>query len=240
MQEVIENEYPEDDAVIGKGPEIVVRDVTEQSLDRHQGTEEGDNKADGNGDEVLPSQMLPGFENIVAGGQKHGGNGEKKREFCGRLPRQAGKQAADDGGTGAGGAGYEGANLKKAEFQGVTPVHFVDTGDARLPLAAFNQKNDQATDDKGAGHHNWVEQVGLDGFVQQQAENGGRQHADDQVEDKTPGARLAGQAGNHPDQPHPVMPADRENRAELDADLEGFCLFPGVGEQIPGNDQMPC
>jgi hypothetical protein len=36
------------------------------------------------------------------------------------------------------------------------------------------------------------------------------------------------------------MPADRENRTKLDTDLEGFCLLAGVGEQIPGNDQMPC
>jgi len=46
------------------------------------------------------------------------------------------------------------------------------------------------------------------------------------------------QAENYLADAFPEVPADGQNRTELDHDLEYFALFVGVIEQIPRHDQM--
>ena len=119
----------------------------DQPFDRQQGAEKGDNKPHREEGQILLSQAVPGFIDVVAGGQKHGGNGEEKGKFGGGPARQAKEHAANDGRTGTGSAGDERKNLCQPKFEGVAPFHLINVGDARSALPPLHQEDDQPADD---------------------------------------------------------------------------------------------
>ena len=104
--------------------------------------------------------------------------------------------------------------------------------------AAFCPQDDKCPDDERQCDRQGLEEIGLDRFLEEQAENGERQKGDEQVERKALGGAFARQAGKHLGDFYAVFPADGKNGARLDDDLEQFAARVVETEQITGKDQM--
>ena len=54
--------------------------------------------------------------------------------------------------------------------------------DGLLSLPLFSPQNDEAANDEGARHDDWVEQIRLDGFAKQQAQHHGGYKSDQHID----------------------------------------------------------
>jgi len=75
--------------------------------------------------------------------------------------------------------------------------------------------------------------------MEHQAEHRGRQEADEEQADEAPRAAFGGEAAGDVQQALAVVPAHREDRPELDHDLEHLAGVVVVAEQVAEDDQVP-
>jgi len=70
-------------------------------------------------------------------------------------------------------------------------------------------------------------------------EDGRRQERNEQVSDETVRLCVVSQPARDRKQPCAELPADREDRARLDDDLEDLRLLAGIAQQRARDDQVP-
>lgn len=212
--------------------------IPQKAADCHKGAGKGEDKADEEKSEIVAGQGLPGAEKVVARGQKHGRNGEEKRKFCGRLPGQAKEQTTDNGGAGTGHPGKQSQGLGASELERIPPgelFHAIDAYRARL---AFHHEDADAAQDQSCGNSYRVEQVLFDEPVQGEPQEGRGAYGHNEVAEKALVAAAPQRSAGKGQQACPVVPAHREDGAELDDDRKGLGLFPCIAEYIFGNDEM--
>jgi len=100
------------------------------------------------------------------------------------------------------------------------------------------QDDDAAHDERERDRHRRKERR-LDRLFEQQSEHDRRDSGDDYIEREAPRLRTARQAGHDAGDAPAKLPAHRENRAELNHDVEGLRVFVGEVEQTARDDQMP-
>ncbi len=79
----------------------------------------------------------------------------------------------------------------------------------------------------------------LDRLCEKQPEDRGRKKRDRQVDDETLSVTASWKLRHDADEPRAILPANGQNRARLNDDLEHFGALAGVAEQRSGKDQMP-
>ncbi len=78
----------------------------------------------------------------------------------------------------------------------------------------------------------------LDRFAEGKPEHRGGKESDHEVRGEALRRTVREDAPQHGCELRPELPADGEDRAGLDHDLERLRLFAGVAEQRPGDDQV--
>ena len=118
-----------------------------------------------------------------------------------------------------------------------------DVRDAALlgPLGqSLDHEDGDAANDEGDRDHFRVPEQRLDMLQQDEAEDRRWQESDQDVADEPPRYGIAPeQALDHRPEGAPVKYHDREDRAELDDDVEGVPLRVVIAEQGARQDQMP-
>ncbi len=75
-------------------------------------------------------------------------------------------------------------------------------------------------------------------LVEREAEHGGGQERHDEIDGEALRAGVAEDSAQDRDEPRPELPADGEDRAGLDHDLERLRLLAGVARERAGDDQV--
>lgn len=233
-----QHDQAEGDAVPGEGGEIVAGDVAQQPAHAQEGRNEGGNEADRPHAEIVGIEQRPLLVEVVQGGGEQGRDGQEEGEFGGRLARQPEQQAADDRRPRARGARDKCEGLRDAELEGVEGRHLVDRLDADAVFAALGPEDDEGADDEGERHRHRLEEMRLDGLLEEEAEQRERHEGDGEVEDETVGQAFAAEAGEHPGDARPVFPDHRQDGAGLDDDLEELAALVVEIEQVAGEDQV--
>ena len=86
------------------------------------------------------------------------------------------------------------------------------------------------------GHSNRIEQVGVDHIGKGHTENHRRKEGNQQIDGKALGLSLLGQAHHHVENLAAKLPYHREDRAELNNDVERHGPFAAEVEQVGNND----
>ena len=103
-------------------------------------------------------------------------------------------------------------------------------------LAALGPQHDHATHYQGSRYSDRVKQVVLDQVGKNHPQYHRRQHGDDQVDGKAPGLGLGRQADDHVKDLAPKLPDYRQDRAQLDDDIEGFETLAAKIDQVGDDD----
>ncbi|MNH02815.1 hypothetical protein D3C79_620610 [compost metagenome] len=215
----------------------MVGDELEQATYRDHGENERHHEADGKYREVVGLEQLAVFVARVHGGTDHGRHGQEERELGGRLARQAEQQAADDGGAGTRGTRHQRQALGAANLQGIAPAHVVDLVNADHMLAALGPEHDHTTDHQGCGHGDGVEQVLVDQVGEQHPQDHRRHEGDQQVDGKALCFTLTWQPHHHVEDLAAKLPDHRQDRAQLDDDVEGHGPLTTEVDQV-GHDDL--
>ena len=162
-QEEDEERDAEQDAVDRKGRETAAAHPIHEPRDDAERDDERDGKADrehdpfmavdGDGRDGLGSGGMmvrhDGFQQVVAGGDDHGGDGEEKRKLQRGGARHACELAGGDGGHGARGAGeYRRQDLARADPDGLRQAHLLHVRHARVFAKRIDQPHDDAADEE--------------------------------------------------------------------------------------------
>lgn len=103
-------------------------------------------------------------------------------------------------------------------------------------LTLFRPQHDDAAHHQRGRDGNRVEQVFVDQVGKDHAQHHRGQKRDQQVSGKTPCARLRRQTDDHIEDLASKLPDHREDRAELDDDIERHGSFAAEFEQVGNND----
>jgi len=100
-----QDEYPEDNAIVGKWPKGMRAYEGEKTGDDGESRDECDRQAERQQKRVSLQQHFVGLHDLIAGGREHRGNRQQKRELSGSRPIHAGQQSPNDRGAGPRDAG---------------------------------------------------------------------------------------------------------------------------------------
>ena len=109
---------------------------------------------------------------------------------------------------------------------------------ALLPLPPFDGKDDQRAHDECAGDGNRREQARLDCAGEGEPQHCGGQERDQEVQREALRAAIARQPASDGEKSGPVFPADGDDGAGLDDNLEQFRPLAGEIQQRSGDDQV--
>ena len=204
----------------------------------HREDERGD-EADGEHREVSRHEQVAVLVARVHRRADHGRHGQEERELGGGLARQAEQQAADDRRAGARGARNHRQALGEADFQGVFPGDVIDGFGMHFMLTLFGPQHDDPAHDQCRGHGDRVEQVVVNQVGENHPQYHGRQEGDQQVRGKAPRTGLGRQTDDHVENLPAKLPHHRQDRPELDNDVERHGPLATEVEQVGDNNLVP-
>src|SRR6266567_7521312 len=238
-----QDDPPERDPVPHERNEVVVRDVAEQATDDKESAHERGHEAYADHRQITALQQVAVPYELVAGRREERRDGEEEREFGRRRARQAEQHAADDRRTRARRPRDQREGLRDADLERVGPAHVVDAVDAHgawvASLTTLRPQDHECANDERARDRHWRKQSRLDRAAEGEPEHGGGKKRDQQVEDEALRATVTEDACRHRQELDAILPADGEDRAGLNDDLEELRLFSRVAKERSGNDQMP-
>ncbi|MNR20165.1 hypothetical protein D3C85_1369940 [compost metagenome] len=106
-------------------------------------------------------------------------------------------------------------------------------------LTPFSPQHDDTADHQRRGHGDRVEQVMVNQVGENHPQYHGRHKGDQQVRGKASSARLGRQADDHIENLAAKLPHHRQDRPELDDDVEGHGPLPPEVEQVGDDDLVP-
>ena len=109
---------------------------------------------------------------------------------------------------------------------------------ARIRMDALDQEDGKAAQDQRGHHHPGAEQHGLDEAVGKRSDHHRRDEAEENVAREADLVRVAQQSARDAKEAMAIGPADGEDRAELDHDLEHLAGRPAKADQVDHEDQM--
>ena len=227
------------DSVPGERRKAIARDKVHQAAHHQQPGEERRDEAHRNRQPVVERQQVPLLVQVVGGRRRHGRDRQEERELGGCPPVDAHEQRPHDGRAGPRHTGDHRQALHQANAQRQAGREVLDDVMLRLLDHAFDRQDRQSANNERHSDAGGVLQQRLDLLVDQQPDKQGRQEA--QQHGDAEADRLvvpAQQAGRDPNQPLPIGDAYRQDRAQLNGDLEGVA---GVAkaDEVPGDHQMP-
>ncbi|MNC24459.1 hypothetical protein D3C75_725140 [compost metagenome] len=215
----------------------MVGDELEQRTHGDHGEDERGHEADGEHRQVAGLEQLTVLVTRIHCCADHGRHRQKERELGGRLARQAEQQAADDGGPGTRRARDHCQALDEADLQGMAPAHVIDVVDCHAVGTAFGPEHDYPANHQGRCHGDRVEQVVVNQVGEQHAQHHRWQERQQQVAGEASRRGLAGQAEHHFQDLAAKLPHYRQDRRQLDDDVERYRAFTAEIYQI-GNDDL--
>ena len=102
----------------------------------------------------------------------------------------------------------------------------------------FNPQNQKAAHHQRRSHAHGVEQHFFDEVVEQQADDGGGDEGDGQVEHEAVGQPVFADMGGHVDEAGAVFVHHGEDGAELDGDVEYGMAFGVEADEAAGHNQV--
>ena len=128
------------------------------------------------------------------------------------------------------------------DLERVLPRHLVHAGHARRAVAlvpALDREDHERAHDERDGHAHRVEEVGLDLRLEGEAHDRGGQEGHEEVHREALLHRIAGEAREGLGEARAIFPAHREDRAQLDHDVEDLALLVVQAEPVGDDDQVP-
>ena len=103
-------------------------------------------------------------------------------------------------------------------------------------LTLLSPQHDDTAHDQRRGHGDRVEQILVDQISENHPQHHGRQEGDQQVRGKASSARLGRQTDDHVEDLAAELPHHRQDRTQLDNDVEGHGPLATKVEQVSHND----
>ena len=106
-------------------------------------------------------------------------------------------------------------------------------------MTMLDIEDDEAADDQRRRHGERIEEIGLEKIRDKNADDGGGKEGHERVDDEALLDGLRKETAEHPDDPHPVVPADRKDRPRLNGDDERVRRRIRESHEVRRHDQMP-
>src|SRR6185295_2801966 len=152
--------------------------------------------------------------------------------------RETSQHAADDRGAGTRHARIQRRNRRYADPAGVGPARTFQRTYGRRTESGLDGEDDQSADDQGRRHVDRGEKMLLDPVVEKEADGSGGQKRETHFQYERACVTVVQRAPDQIEKRAPIMPYDRQDRAELNEDLEGRSLGFREIDDGTGNDQM--
>ena len=176
---------------------------------------------------------------LLDSGAKHCGHGQEKAEFGGGAPVFPHRQRAHDRGARSRNPRNHGQALHQPDGKGAPRWQRADRFVIARAGHPFDRDDRDAADDQRHRDHGGRFEQHIDALFQQHPQHGRGNERDQHIADEMQRIGFAPEgAGRNPGERAPVHHHDRQDRGQLDHDVEHLPVLQVIAEEIGGQDQV--